>query len=130
MKRGTLPSRAEAKFCDECGNKFAPPEAEGHSRSGSPCRELMIQGFTVGGDAQLRFHEDDWDSLRAAVTAACARANKVNWPLARNPIQFRAPDLVPEFYLAKFKSWVDFLPGRIKFCPAWIFAWPGGGRFL
>ena len=37
----------------------------------------MIQGFTGGGDAQLRFHEDDWDGLRAAVAAACARANTV-----------------------------------------------------
>ena len=37
----------------------------------------MIQGFTSGGDAQLRFHEDDWDGLRAAVAAACARANTV-----------------------------------------------------
>ena len=37
----------------------------------------MIQGFTSGGDAQLRFHKDDWDGLRAAVAAACARANTV-----------------------------------------------------
>ena len=74
---GTMPSRVGAKFCDECGNKFVPPEAEGHSRSGSSCRELMIQGFAIGGDAQLRFHEDDWDGLQASVAAACARASTV-----------------------------------------------------
>ena len=73
----TLPSRAEAKLSDECGDRFALSEAEGQARSRSSCRPLVIQCFTVDCDVQLRFHEDDWDGLRAAVTAACARASAV-----------------------------------------------------
>ena len=36
-------------------------KTEEFGRYRSPCRKLVIQYFTVDGDVQLRFHEDDWD---------------------------------------------------------------------
>ena len=72
---GTARFRSAAKFCDECGNGFAP-EVERHSRSRSPLRDVVIEGWRMGSGEVLRCSEDDWDGLRASIITAMEREQR------------------------------------------------------